>query len=190
MKKFNAKHLLMQVAIIIALSVGIGFVAYAVILGQTDGPIAIGPVFFIGVVFFFLIIIWLISLATGGSSRKSEKTFNENIAAHNFQKAVIFETNDGFLAIDRVDGRIGYVSNHNPKEFQMANRSEISDIQSSYVKGPLGGTTMVYFSFRYNNKVTRIPTLISNQALSLKSDAVLEAISKADSYAEYLKGIH
>ena len=46
---------------------------------------------------------------------------------HHFQDVSTFKTSNAYLAIDGVDGRIAYVSNHNPLEFQMA---EVKDLQN------------------------------------------------------------
>lgn len=46
---------------------------------------------------------------------------------HHFQDVSTFKTSNAYLAIDGVDGRIVYVSNHNPLEFQMA---EVKDLQN------------------------------------------------------------
>ena len=88
--------------------------------------------------------------------------------------------------IDEETGKIGYVSYLNPKEFQLLSAANITDIKSSYVKGPLGGTSYVYFEFFYNKQKVRIPTFTSNNTYSLESSEVLEGISKADTFAEIL----
>lgn len=69
----------------------------------------------------------------------------------------------------------------------MISAKDISNIRSSYIKGPLGGTSYVYFEFFYNKKRTRVPTFTSNQAFSMNSSEVITAISKADAYCEILE---
>ena len=88
--------------------------------------------------------------------------------------------------IDESAGRIAYVSYQNPYEFQMVSAKDITNIKSSYIKGPLGGTRYVYFEFYYNNKKVRIPTFTSRNIYSLKSQEVLEGISKADAFCDIL----
>ena len=38
---------------------------------------------------------------------------------HHFQDVSTFKTSNAYLAIDGVDGRIAYVSNHNPLSFRL-----------------------------------------------------------------------
>ena len=100
-----------------------------------------------------------------------------------------FKTSNAYLAIDGVDGRIAYVSNHNPLEFQMAEAKDLQNIKTDLMKGPLGGATAVYFSFIYNGKKTKVHTFLSNQAYNLKSKEIMEGISKADMYVNLLNGL-
>ena len=69
----------------------------------------------------------------------------------------------------------------------MISAKNITDIKSDYMKGPLGGTRYVYFQFVYEGKCTKVPTFTSRNMYSLKSAEVMEAISKADTYAELLE---
>ena len=46
---------------------------------------------------------------------------------HHFQDVSTFKTSNAYLVIDGVDGRITYVSNHNPLKVQMA---EVKDLQN------------------------------------------------------------
>lgn len=191
MKKFDVKRMLIQLGAIVAVSVAVGLIVPGWLNSArpADKQLAVGPVFFMAVAFVSLFIGWVSFLAGGGFKGAAKKTFKREMETQNFKETSTFTTYNGFLAIDGVDGRVGYVSTHNPKEFQIAKREEITDVKSDYVKGPLGGTTMVYFSFKYNGKRTKIPTFVSNQAHSLKSDRVLEAISKADAYANLLRRV-
>lgn len=70
---------------------------------------------------------------------------------------------------------------------QMVEAKELTDIESSYKKAPLGGTSYVYFAFKYNNKKVVIPTFTASNVYSLQSPAVLEGISKADAFCDLLK---
>ena len=45
----------------------------------------------------------------------------------------------------------------------------------------------MYFEFKYQNQKKRIATFASNQAYSLKSGEVMEAISKADYFCEVIQ---
>ena len=138
---------------------------------------------FLGVVFCAIYLSW------SGSGKKSKKTFDEGLKERHFQDISTFEPSNAYLAIDGVDGRIAYVSNHNPTEFQMAEVKDLQDIKTDMMKGPLGGATAVYFSFIYNGKKTKVHTFLSNQAYNLKSKEIMEGISKADMYVNLLNGL-
>lgn len=185
MKKFNAKTLLTSLAAYVIVTAILLAVAGYFLVGA-EGYAVVAPIFvIIGAV--VGIIIWAISLAWGGSSRKAKKTFEDGISSNNFRNYSTFEASDAFLVIDGESNRIGYVANSNPKQFQMADKNDITDIVSSHIKAPFGGTSGVYFSFKYNGKKTKLYTYLTNGNASLNSNVIIEAVSKADFYAEQLK---
>ena len=114
--------------------------------------------------------------------KNQKKTFEAGLEEYQFKEISRFNGSDSLLAIDGVDGRIAYVSNLNPLVFQCAELKDISDVRTDLFKGPLGGASAVY-----KGKKTKVYTFLSNQAYSLKSKEVLEAISKADMYVDMLK---
>lgn len=116
-----------------------------------------------------------------------KKTLETDEQALTFQNCSTFTTNNAILKIDEAKGRIGYVYYLNPTEFVVISAKNITDIKSDYMKGPLGGTRYVYFQFAYEGKCTKVPTFTSRNMYSLKSAEVMEAISKADTYAELLE---
>ncbi len=188
MKKVDMKFILTYGAILVVLS-GIigGIVSYAIGAGENlvRGAVNLTPVFF------FLLLLFSCFFGNsiiGGIAKKTLKSGAENECMLKYSTFV----NEGsftlgsIIGIDEETGKIGYVSYLNPKEFQLIPAKEITDIKSSFVKGPLGGTSYVYFEFYYNKKRVRIPTFTSNNTYSLESSEVLEGISKADTFAEIL----
>lgn len=122
----------------------------------------------------------------------AKKTLEKNCAEQNFGESSTFVTSGSFtiggiLRIDETNGRVAFVSYQNPYEFQLANAKDLEKINSSYIKGPLGGTSYVYFEFYYNGKRTRIPTFTSSNTYSIQSSEVMEGISKADTFCDILK---
>lgn len=121
----------------------------------------------------------------------ARKTMEKHCKKENFEEYSTFITDGSFtsgaiIRIEEKKGRIAYVSYQNPYEFQMVSVKDIENIQSSYIKGALGGTRYVYFEFYYNKKRVRIPTFTSRNVYSLNSSEVLEGISKADAFCDML----
>lgn len=189
MKKVNGGYIAMQFvkAIVIALVIGVaGWIALSVYFGGFSVPAL--KFFAIAAVIVGLIVKALM-LSWGGSGKKSKKTFDEGLEQHNFKDISTFKTSNAYLAIDGSDGRVAYVSNHNPMEFQVAEVSDLSKIKTDMMRGPLGGASAVFFSFVYRGQRTKVYTFLSNRAFSLKSGEILEATAKADMYVDLLKGM-
>ena len=192
MKKIDMKFILIYGAILLALSFIIGAIIGAAIGGDT--PLIQGALNMTPFLFFLLLLVscFLGNSFIGGIAKKTSKNGAEKEGMNNYSTFV----NEGsftlgsIICIDESTGKIGYVSYLNPKEFQVLSADAITDIKSSYVKGPLGGTSYVYFEFYYNKKKVRIPTFTSNNTYSLESTEVLEGISKADTFAEILTNTH
>ena len=90
------------------------------------------------------------------------------------------------LRIDRSSGRVAYVSTLNPFKFQMCHAKDLADLRSSYIKGPLGGTRYVYFSFVYNKKKLMIPTFTSRNMFSTESSHVKNALAKGQKVCDLI----
>ncbi len=187
MKRIDVKFLLLQVVILVAVSMIIGIIVSVVIGGVNPiiGGFRIMPLFL-----FFVSMIYGVfgNMFTGPIARK---TMEKHSKKENFEKSSTFITDGSFtigavVKIDENTGRVAYVSYWNPYEFQMVQAKELTNIKSSYIKAPLGGTQYVYFEFYYNNKRVRIPTFTARNVYSLQSEAVLEGISKADAFCDLL----
>lgn len=90
------------------------------------------------------------------------------------------------LAIDESSGRVAYVSALNPFQFQVCHANDLTDLQSSYIKGPFGGTRYVYFTFCYKNKRIKIPTFTSRNMFSVGSSYVQDALAKGQQICDMI----
>ena len=90
------------------------------------------------------------------------------------------------LAIDESSGRVAYVSALNPFQFQMCHANDLTDLQSSYIKGPFGGTRYVYFTFCYKNKGIKIPTFTSRNMFSVGSSLVQDGLAKGQKICDMI----
>lgn len=187
MKKVDIKFLIIAGVVLYALSVIIGLIISIAMGGENH----IGGAFNLAPFLFFLLLLFACFSGNSIVGKIAKKTLSSGAEKESMQNYSTF-TNEGsftigsVICIDETTGKIGYVSYLNPKEFQLISAKEITDIKSSYIKGPLGGTSYVYFEFYYNKKKVRIPTFTSSNAYSLESSEVLEGISKADTFAEIL----
>lgn len=190
MKKVNWSYVLVNWAILLVLSVVIamGFITYGT-LQIDDFALSYLPegVIFSIVIFVIMLICWALSAFNGSPSKKMEKFMDEKSGEANFKEYSTFSSSAGIVRIDGEDGRVAYVAKLNPKEFQVVDAKDLTDIKSDYNKDPLGGTRYVYFSFKYKGKDFKIPTFTAESTYSLKSSEVLEGISKADMFADILK---
>lgn len=181
MKKFNLKFLMLQIGIILAISLIVG-----ICLGiHSVNPVAnvIGLTIFAAVIlgmFYFLIFARMI---TDKMATKTERKYS---AEKGFSNSETFYSSSEIFKVNVENGKIAYIANQNPLEFQELSASDITDIKTGYVPGPLGGTSYVYFEFVYQGKRSKIATFKSNQAYSLQSGEVMEAMSKADYFCEIL----
>lgn len=122
------------------------------------------------------------------SSRLTKKTIEENASAKGFADCHTFKSLYGTILIDVEGGKFAVISIWNPTQFQVGNAAKIENIVSDYVKAPLGGTTGVYFQFMYEKTRIRCYTFAtSKNPYTLNSGEVLEAQSKADTFAGLLQ---
>lgn len=92
-----------------------------------------------------------------------------------------FHGRNGVLLIDVNKGVIGFISAYNPFEIQIFNASRVSN-----AKTIASTMTGVCFVFYLDEKKITMYTLLSNRAVSLKSQMGTEAISKADTFVDLL----
>ena len=137
-------------------------------------------------------LIWsFIELVNGGDTilfrRIVKKTIEKNAAQYGFERCATFYSSNAIVKINVETGLIACVFYLNPNKFQVISARDIDNIKSDYIRAPLGGTNYVYFQFCYKRKRLRVPTFTATKCVySLQSAEVLEAISKADAYAQML----
>lgn len=183
MKKFNMLFILSQIVVVLIISFIAGLIV-AACMGEED--LLHGAVVIAGFIFFFGGCVYL-GISSAITQSFAEKTMENNSKEKKFSQYNTFYSSGAIIRIDEPTGRIAYVSNQNPFEFQMISATDISKIRTYYMKGPLGGTSYVCFEFVYNGKRVRIPTFTSDKPYSMESSEVLTAISKADAYCKILQ---
>jgi hypothetical protein len=182
MKTIDFKRVLTQLLFLVLASIVAGEVFALVLIGSSGMVNLIAwPI----IAFVFLFIGWACT-GFGGSKKEAKKTLEKGIEENHFSEYSTFESSSSYTVIDEY-GRVGFVSTHNPKEFQLAMPNEITNAKSSHINGALGGTNYVYFAFTYKGKETKIPTFTSDHMHTLDNPMVLEGISKADVYADLIK---
>ena len=135
--------------------------------------------------------IWYGTCSTGSSTTAKTVSCEDFVLKTGETIAVKFTNkNTGtcgcVFRIDESSGRVAYVSAMNPFQFQMCHAKDLVDINSSYMKGPFGGTRYVYFTFCYKNKRIKIPTFTSRNMYSLGSSYVQEGLGKAQDICNLL----
>lgn len=182
MKSVSVNFVLAQLGGILLVSIILG-----VIMGANSASFISGFLTIAVLAFIFLSLIWFIMLSEMLTDKIMEKTMDRESAELGFQNCSTFYASNSIIRIEEETGRIAYVAAQNPFHIQVAGADELSNIKTDYVRAPLGGTSYVYFQFKYNGKVTKVPTFTSShQVYSLKSSEVLEGISKGDKYCEIL----
>lgn len=182
MKSVSGKFVFAQMGGILLVSIILG-----VIMGLNSVNFMSGFFTITVLALIFLSLIWFIMLSGMLTEKIMEKTMDRESAELGFQNCSTFYASNSIIRIEEETGRIAFVAGQNPFHIQVATADQLSNIKTDYVRSPLGGTTYVYFQFKYNGKVTKVPTFTStHQVYSLKSSEVLEGISKGDRYCEIL----
>ncbi|MBR6538022.1 MAG: hypothetical protein IKT67_12575 [Lachnospiraceae bacterium] len=184
MKKVNWKLLLLVAAGAVVLSFLLGGLC-ALIFRSKTVFIAVTIIAAVG----SLMYLFIFNIGTNAVTKRiMDKTIAKNAEANGFGRCSTFTTHNAVIKINEQTGKIAYVCNLNPTEFQVISAKDITDIKSDYNKAPMGGTTNVYFQFVYKGTRICIPTFTAIHCVySLQSGEVLEGISKADAYAELLE---
>lgn len=132
----------------------------------------------------FAFIIWMIMIMMIGYGsltsffvKRTAKGLS--VLPYNFNSS--FKGRGGMLYIDVENGMIGYISAYNPMKIQIFNATRISNpkTKASTMSG-------VYFMFNLDGKKMKIPTLISNRGVDIKSGIGAEAVIKADTFVNIL----
>ena len=140
--------------------------------------------FFLPLGVIFSIMAWIIiaiMIAHGYFTLFFVKRTLEQVDSLPYQFNSSFRGRNGVLLIDVNKGVIGFISAYNPFEIQIFNASRVSNAET--IASTMTG---VCFVFYLDEKKITMYTLLSNRAVSLKSQTGTEAISKADTFVDLL----
>ena len=185
MKKYNVFVIILSILIMTAFAVLVGFII-GILVGK-EGLYSLWIVLttFSAWMFYGLYMnLLLIPFAKMTMKKHSEK--------ENFGKTFTYTNKNGgtcgcIFRIDESSGRVAYVSALNPFRFQMCHANDLVDLNSTYIKGPFGGTRYVYFTFCYKNKRLKIPTFTSRNMFSIGSSYVQDALAKGQDICDMIK---
>lgn len=184
MKKYNALVIILSILFVMALAFLIG-VVITLIVGK-EGLLALWVILttFSAWAFYPMYMNPMMILF-------AKRTMKKHSEEEGFGKPYIYTNkNTGtcgcILAIDESSGRVAYVSALNPFQFQMCHANDLTDLQSSYIKGPFGGTRYVYFTFCYKNKRIKIPTFTSRNMFSVGSSLVQDGLAKGQKICDMI----
>lgn len=177
-QKVNPLYLLANIFIpIIAMVLGI--VLVAVIPNSGVGTVII-------MVVLFASIIWW-SIGTGKVYEKKREAKLKELDTQGFTRNHTFNADGCTVAVDAVHGKIAMVFKWNPSQCFVISASRVGKMWVDDGKTPLGGTSRVSFLFMVDEMKIRVNTFTSNKVWGMKSNYVLEALSKADMMIETLK---
>jgi hypothetical protein len=118
---------------------------------------------------------------------KKARRIEAGFQGRGFHSDYKFTAGNAIFYIDVDGGRLGVIWKYNPDELQFANLSGLTDVRTHDGRMFNGGTSQVRCMFRLDGKRYSIRTLLVRRgSYSMKSDEVLEAISKADTLCEML----
>ncbi|MCM1262224.1 MAG: hypothetical protein NC313_05840 [Butyrivibrio sp.] len=126
---------------------------------------------------------WVLGIKKVYDKKKDEK-FKE-LDATGFNRNHTFNSDNCAVAIDIANGKIAIVFKWNPSQLYVLPANRITKIWVDD-GNHIGGTSRVSFLFIVDGIKIRVNTFISNKVWSMKSNNVLEAISKADMMAAAL----
>lgn len=184
MKKVNWS----KIALIVAVTAVIGVIASVIFSFATcDGTLNSNAII-LGLVLYTFVAVFVVPWATKSIFDKQAERTMESASEKGIHGST-FHSSNGIICIDEEQKKVAYVSVYNPKELFILDPKQIHDVKADYIKGPLGGTSYVYFQFYYQKRKLRFPTFLSNHAYMIKSNEVQTGISKAETYRDILKQV-
>lgn len=180
MKKVDFKFLAIEIAVLYVLCVVLANV-FILLAGDTPNLIVS---MILAVIYLIPVSIIYFCYGSFVNKKLANKTIQEHASENGFINFNTFQGVGATVLVDEAAGKLAYISNRNPFEFQVVSAREITDVKSTYDKGPFGGTRYVYFQFYYQNVKYKVATFSSRNMASLQSTDVLEAISKGDAFVE------
>lgn len=180
-KKVNPLYLLASIFIPIAAIVLASVLAVLLISNSGVGSIIIMIVFFGSIVW------WAVGIGKVYEKKRDAKL--KELDGQGFTRNQTFNADGCTVAVDVVHGRIAMVFKWNPFQCFVIPANRVSKMWVDDGKG-MGGTSRVSFLFIVDDVKVRVNTFTSNKIWSMKSDYVLEALSKADMMIEVLKSAY
>ena len=168
--------------ILIPLVIMIGLLAASILYIEGDAGVVVWSVGLIGG------ILWFIIGPDKIYKKKKEKKMKE-LDASGYVRNHTFNADGCTVAVDIAHGKIAMVFKWNPSNCFVVPANRITNVWVDDGK-MLGGTRRVSFLFIVDGVKVRVNTFTSNRSWSMKSNYVLEALSKADMMVEYLQAAY
>lgn len=177
-----------KIGVIVVITLVVGVIASVIFSFATCEGTFNSNMMILGLILYVFIAAFVVSYITKSVFKKqAEKTMET--ASNQGINGSTFHSTRALIRIDEENKKVAYVSVYNPKELFLLDPKQIHDAKADYIKGPLGGTSYVYFQFYYGKQKLRFPTFLSNQAYMIKSAEVQTGISKAETYRDILKQV-
>lgn len=177
-KKVNTPYLLACIFLPI-LAIVLASVLSITLLPSGAGSIIITLFLFASIIW------WSIGIKKVHDKKKEEKL--KELDSKGFVRNHTFNSDNCTVAVDVEHGKIALTFKWNPTQCYVMPANKIAKMWVDDGKTPLGGTSRVSFLFIVDGIKVRVNTFISNKTWSMKSNNVLEAISKADMMVETLR---
>lgn len=176
-KKVNAGYLLASILIPIIVVILVTFLAIVLLPSGPASTISM-------IVWVAAILWWSIGIKKVHDKKKEAKL--AELDAGGFVRNHTFNGDSSTVAVDIEHGKIAILFKWNPAQCYVLPANRITKMWTDDGK-TIGGTSRVSFLFVVDGVKIRVNTFISNKIWSMKSDKVLEAISKADMMVEALR---
>lgn len=177
-KKINIGYLLASIFGPIIVMILVTVLSVALISNSGVGSIIIM------IVYLAAILWWAIGIKKVHDKKKEAKL--SELDSNGFVRNHTFNSDNSTVAVDVEHGKIAMIFKWNPTQCYVLPANRITKMWVDDGKS-IGGTSRVSFLFIVDGVKIRVNTFISNKIWSMKSDNVLEAISKADMMIESLK---
>ncbi len=168
--------------ILIPLAIIIGLLVASVLWIEGDTGVALWSVGIIGGTLWFII-------GPDQIYRKKREKRMKELDASGYVRNHTFNADGCTVAVDVAHGKIAMVFKWNPSNCFVLPANRITNVWVDDGK-MMGGTRRVSFLFIVDGVKVRVNTFTSNRSWSMKSNYVLEALSKADMMIERLQAAY
>lgn len=168
--------------ILIPLAIIIGLLVASVLWIEGDTGVALWSVGIIGGMLWFII-------GPDQIYRKKREKRMKELDASGYVRNHTFNADGCTVAVDVAHGKIAMVFKWNPSNCFVLPANRITNVWVDDGK-MMGGTRRVSFLFIVDGVKVRVNTFTSNRSWSMKSNYVLEALSKADMMIERLQAAY